>query len=449
MSNFKLKNKAFKIAFEISPLMTASGTFGDKSGVYRYTYGLISSLSSFLKKKDKNATIFLFTFNYDLLKQPLNPELYSLLKNKNVIYLNKLPNINQENMIYNDLFDFPPLRIILKLADKIFNIKSFYKQIINRFRFNNYLKILDKEFKKNSIKTIVHSETSFYPLNNYRNIITIYDLTAFIVPEFHRNETIDLQTRKLKFARKYCQDIICISQSTKRDLLKYSPEFKNKNIIIAYPGIDDSFKSNKETKKSTLIQTTNIVSNRRITLIPNKYLLYYGTFEPRKNLSYLVKGFLELLETKKIPENYKLLMIGGKGWGNIRNRIIEYLRENYPNDEKSPIIIVNYINDKYLKKIIKNAYALVYPSFYEGFGLPVLESMYLGTPVITSANSSLTEVGGSAPLYVDPNNFLDIKNKISYLIKNKTIASTMAKDGIVQSQKFSWEKTAKKLYDFI
>jgi len=434
------------IAFEISPLITASGTFGDKSGVYRYTYGLISSFSKLLQEKNKEAKIFLFSFNYDLLKQPLNPELYSLFKKKNISYLYNFPKIDKvDNEIINNFF----LRQSVSLLNKIFNFKSLYNSIKDRLRFNTYLKFLDKEFKKRKIKIIIHSETCFFPLNNYKHVITIYDLTAIFMPEFHRAETIDLQKRKLRFANEYCQGIICISESTKQDLLSYSKSFKRKKIIIGYPGVDSIFKSNPPKEKVTSLKAMCSINKKKIIIKPKKYLLYYGTFEPRKNLFYLMRAFLDLLVSKRIPPDFKLFMIGGHGWGNAKSRIAEYLQENFPAEEKLPVIISNYASDNYLTKIIRNAYALVYPTFYEGFGLPVLESMSLGTPVICSKNSSLTEVGGDAVLYVNPKDFLNLKYKIAYLINNPKVAHMMSKQGILQSKKFSWEKSSHQLYDFL
>ncbi|EKE14741.1 MAG: glycosyl transferase, group 1 [uncultured bacterium] len=436
------------IAFEISPLMTASGSFGDKSGVYRYTYGLISSYAKMLQQKNKSVKIFLFSFNYDLLKQPLNPELYNLFKKKNVTFLNSFPKIDKDKTIDDEYISNYLLKYALKIINKIFPFKPFYRKIKDRFRFNTYLKLLDREFKLKNIKTIVHSETCFFPLNGYKHVITIYDLTTVFVPEFHRVETIDLQKRKLRFASDYCDGIVCISQSTKTDLLSYSDSFRNKKIMIGYPGIDAIFKTpiiNKSADLGALCQ----INNKKIELKAKKYLLYYGTFEPRKNLFYILRAFLDLLETKKIPKDFKLLMIGGQGWGNVKKRTIEYLKENYPTEEKLPVIISNYASDNYLKKIIKNAYALVYPSFYEGFGLPVLESMYLGTPVICSRNSSLTEVGGDAVLYVNPRDFMNLRYKIAYLINNPSVAKEMVKKGLIQSKKFSWEESSHQLYDFL
>jgi len=428
--------------------MTASGSFGDKSGVYRYTYGLISSYAKMLQLKDKNIKIFLFSFNYDLLKQPLNPELYNLFKKKNVSFISSFPKIDKEKTIDDEYISNYFLKFAVKTINKIFPFKSFYHKIRDRLRFNTYLKLLNKEFQKRRIETIVHSETCFFHLGNYKNVITIYDLTTVFVPEFHRVETIDLQKRKLRFASDYCDGIICISESTKQDLLSYSDSFKNKKIIIGYPGIDSVFEKPMISDKAYLGALCQI-NNKKIKLEQKKYLLYYGTFEPRKNLFYLVRAFLDLLESKKIPKDFKLLMIGGQGWGKVKTRVIEYLKENYPTEEKLPVIISNYASDNYLKKIIKNAYALVYPSFYEGFGLPVLESMHLGTPVICSRNTSLIEVGGDAVLYTNPRDFMNLRYKIAYLVNNPKVAKEMVKKGIIQSKKFSWEKSSRQLYNFL
>jgi len=436
------------IAFEISPLITASGSFGDKSGVYRYTYGLISSYAKMLQKKDRNKQIFLFSFSYDLLKQPLNPELYNLFKKKNVTFLNSFPKIDKDKTVDDEYISNQILKFSIKIVNKVFPFKSIFRKIKDKLHFHNYLRLLYQEFKKRSIDIIVHSETCFYPLSGYENVITIYDLTTVFVPEFHRTETIDLQKRKLRFAIDFCDGIICISESTKQDLLSYSSSFKSKKIMIGYPGIDPVFKT-RTIKTNAYLGALCQVNNKKVKLEPKKYLLYYGTFEPRKNLFYIIRAFLDLLETKKIPKDFKLLMIGGQGWGKVKTGIIEYLKEIYPTEENLPIIISNYASDNYLKRIIKNAYALVYPSFYEGFGLPVLETMSLGTPVICSRNSSLTEVGGDAVLYVNPRDFMNLRYKMAYLINNPKLVGAMVKKGLVQSKKFSWEESSQQLYGFL
>jgi len=279
-------------------------------------------------------------------------------------------------------------------------------------------------------------------------VITIYDLTAIFMPEFHRAETIDLQKRKLRFANEYCQGIICISESTKKDLLKYYPSFKKKKIIIAYPGINLLINQSITKEEEIFDDIVFLTKKNGQRLSEKKYLLYFGTFEPRKNIISLINSFINLHEKKEISSDLKLVLIGGEGWGDIKKMIIDYLNENFPIKSKSNIILFNYLSDKYLFTLIKNAYATVYPSLYEGFGLPVLESMKLGTPVICSNNSSLPEVGGEAVLYFNTNNNQDLKDKIKLLIGNSRLAKELSKKGIEQSKKFDWKETAKKLYQF-
>ncbi len=440
------------IAFEISPLITASGTFGDKSGVYRYHLGLLQALANLSKSKDKKIKIVLFSFNRDLLlNYPLNPQVFQLLDNKTVFLINRLPQLADTNWEDKIIFNFPSVKTFLKILNRVLNLKSLYSDCINSLRFNQYLKFLVNQFLKKKDDVVFHSETGFFPLKMFKNIITIYDLTAVIKPQFHRLATVDLQKRKLIFAKKFCQGIICISRSTKEDLLKHSKSFQDKKIVIGYPGLDSVFylPSGNKTSSYPINDLNLILKSQQNKIKRKKYLLYYGTFEPRKNLIYLVKAFTELQEAKEIPRDFKLILSGGEGWGNVKKSIINYIKENSPYGEKNNIIVLNYLSDRILIGFIKNAYALVYPSLYEGFGLPVLESMALGTPVICSHNSSLPEVGQEAVLYIDANNFFDLKDKIKYLINKPELAYELSKRGLVQSKKFTWNKTANKVYHFL
>ncbi len=442
------------IAFEISPLITASGTFGDKSGVYRYMYGLLKGMADHIKKNKLDIKIYLFSFNPHFLKTPINPEIYDLIDKKRIILLRRDPPYTQKiGIIYKIIKKLLYTKnIVIKIINKIFFIKFFLNQISDRLEFQTYLLVLDEEFKKRDIKVIFHSETGFFNIGNYKNVVIMYDLTPINMSELHRMETKDLIKRKLSFTEISCNGIICISKSTKDDLIKYSSIFKTKKITVCYPGLDALFQNSisKKTNKITSIKSINLMLKKyKASINYKKYLLYYGTFEPRKNILYLVKAFMDLQKEKQIPSDFKLILIGGEGWGMVKEKIKNYLLEEYPIEEQRNILLLDYINDKYLIKFIRGAYAVVYPSLYEGFGLPVLESMALGTPVITSNTSSLPEVGGHSVLYVNPWDFFDIKEKMRYLIKNKTFAKELSNDGIVQASKFTWEDSVNKIMRFI
>ena len=434
------------VAFEISPLLLASGSFGDKSGVYRYHYGLIKAYGEYLKKNKINDKIILFSFNRDLISFPLTRDIYKLLDNPAFKIINQLPSDNRTMNYYSNIFKIF-IKPFLKVINKVFSFKKLYYFLISDFYFKKYIKSLKIELKKNEVKIIYHSETSFYPLGGFKNVITVYDLTPIILPFFHREETRDLTQRKLNFTTRHCQGIICISEATKKDLLTQYPGNNHKKITICYPGLDHVF--NKKNYQQELFKDLQIIAQQQAPKLKRKrYLLYYGTFEPRKNLNNLVESFVELQKEKKIPSNFKLVLMGGDGWGKIKKGIINYVKENFPNKKKNNIIVFDFLNDSYLITLIKNAYAFIYPSFYEGFGLPVLESMSLGIPVICSRVSSLPEVGEKSVIYIDPHNFSDLKEKIRYLINNPQIANDYKRSGIVQSKKFNWNKSVSKLHNF-
>lgn len=436
------------IAFEISPLITASGAFGDKSGVYRYMYGLLTSLIEHIKKHEPDSVIVLFSFSPDLLASSVNPEITHLVDNKHVFilgYSNDLTITERKEHFYDDIISFPLIKLPLKIINKVFQVRNIYRKILRKYIFMRYIHDLKKEFTKLNISTIIHSETGFYYLEDFKNVITIYDVTTVLLPYLHREATRDLQERKLEFAKKFCDGIIVISQSTKKDLQKYSKKFKKKNVVVAYPGINEQLLA----EKKTMDQLNRLLISRGTSIKRNKYLLYYGTFEPRKNIIYIVQAFSELINEKVVPKDMKLVLIGGKGWGNIKEQVVSFINENSPHKSESQFIILDFISDSYLASFIRNAYALVYPSLYEGFGLPVLEAMTLGTPVITSNISSLPEVGGKAVSYVKPKDYKDIKKKMKYLIKHPEYAKVLARKGKAQSKTFSWSSSAHNVYNFI
>lgn len=435
------------IAFEISPLLTASGTFGDKSGVYRYTFGLLNALIHKIKKDHPEDKIYLFTFNGSYLFYSLNPEIAKLIDNKQVFlvgYTEKLivPKKHDSDLI--EYLSFPLIKIPLKILDKTLGLRKFLARKKLDREFRNYVKQLKRDFTTLRIDAVYHSETGFYPIGEFKNVITIYDLTTELLPTFHREETCDLQHRKLRFAKKHCSGIVTISKATMEDLQEFSDHFKKKKMIVAYPGLDETFKHPADH-----VNINDVIKTKGQAIETKKYLLFYGTFEPRKNIVYTIRAFADLYERGEIPKDFKMVLIGGHGWGNIKEMALHFIKENYPVAEHNPFIILDYVNDTYLKAIIKNALAVVYPSIYEGFGLPVLESMALGTPVICSNNSSLPEAGGDAALYVNPKNFEDVKEKMRYVVHHPEAVEELSSKGLLQSKKFNWEEAAQDVYHLL
>lgn len=438
------------IAFEISPFITASGSFGDKSGVYRYMLGILERFVTLAKKNDTK--LVLFSFNESALKLPINPDIYKLIDNVNVFFIDKRKDEDTDTpfgLIIKKIFSLRSNSFI-RLINKIFFIKYFLEDISNRIKFNSYLTFLNRTLIKYKIKSIFHSETGFFKIGNFKNIIVVYDLTPILLPEFHRKANRELQARKLRFIQDCADGIICISKHTKYDLLKNFKSLKTKPVTVIYPGLDKIFQKQKQSNKDVNFKDIkSIVKSKGNIIEKKKYILYYGTFEPRKNAIQLVRVFSDLQKNNKIPKRFKLVMSGGEGWGGIKKSINNFINENYPIPKKNNIILLNFLSDEYLIDLITNAYAVVYPSIYEGFGLPVLECLALGTPVICSDKSSLPEVGGNAVLYIDPKNYFNLSDKLKILIKKKNLAKKMSVTGILQSKKFNWDHSGDKAYNFI
>ncbi len=443
--------KPINIAIEITPLLNASGTHGDKSGVYRYMMGLISALGDLYVKDKLNSNIVLFTFNRKLLTRPLSPDLMDLVNNKAFIFLNDFKEYSGEpklgafvnTLTSKNIF----IKFFLKVINKLFGIKNIYHNARENIQFQDYVRYLNSKFKQLNIQIVFHSETGFYNIPGYKNIITVYDLTTFLLPALHRQETITLHKRKLAFARDYCNGIICISNSTRKDLLKYFPSIGDERAIVVYPGININI---FDYDNAGIFNELRLyIKNDGQRLEKKKYLLYYGTFEPRKNIINLVRSFIDLQKHGDIPKNMRLVLAGDDGWGNIKTMIENYIEENYLIRNKCNIILLDFLGDKYIVSLIKNASAVVYPSLYEGFGLPVLESMTLGTPIICADSSSLPEVGGKAALYFDSKNHQDLEEKIKLLVRNSRLKKELSRMGIEQSKKFSWQKSSRQLYNFL
>jgi glycosyltransferase involved in cell wall biosynthesis len=173
-----------------------------------------------------------------------------------------------------------------------------------------------------------------------------------------------------------------------------------------------------------------------------EYFVFVGGIHPRKNLMNLLKAF-SLFKTRQ-HTNMKLLVVGRRAWQ--YNETIEKLKSYKYRDE---VKMLGYLPDDELARIIAGAYALVFPSYFEGFGVPILEAMQSGVPVVTSSTSSMTEIGGDAALYADPNDPTEIAEQLKKIFKDETLRSQLIDKGKIQASKYSWDKTAELMWQAI
>lgn len=266
---------------------------------------------------------------------------------------------------------------------------------------------------------------------NAKKIITVHDVIPMIHPEWFPDDLYCLFNNKLRKCYEDCDHIISDSYSTKNDLIKIFNIPRDK-ITTIHLGKSESFSPKKSNNPSLFIKDLNCFP----------YILSVCTLEPRKNLQRVIEAFITLKDNNKSFNDIKLVLTGAPGWNNDSIYAI-YEQSVYKND----IIFTGYLNVNDLYEIYRYANAFIYPSFYEGFGLPILEAMASGVPVVTSSNSSLTEVGGESVIYVDPSDIDSIADGIIAALFDSRIRDKCISSGLERSKNFSWEKTAKETLD--
>lgn len=251
-------------------------------------------------------------------------------------------------------------------------------------------------------------------------LATIYDLSFARFPEsFNRLNRIYLLWAVKNSVRR-ANRIIAISESTKRDLMKMF-DARLEQIKVIYCGVDSSF-SPAKNQNDTMTRAK----------MPAEFILHVGTIEPRKNIVHLIRAFAQAKRAAHLP--HQLVLVGARGWKytEIDQTIAQ---ENVVND----VIFPGYVPQDELPAWYRAAELFVYPSLYEGFGLPPLEAMASGTPVITSNAASLPEVVGEAAIQVSPTDQVALVDAIIRALSDSTLREQMSARGIDQAKKFSWK----------
>lgn len=298
------------------------------------------------------------------------------------------------------------------------NFRFFKKLKIRRLAWQQIL--LPYQIKKDKIE-IFHSPSYFLPIISppIPMIITIHDLSILIYPQkIKKSLRKFIDPYLLIFSAQKAKKIIADSESTKKDIIKILriPAEKIEVIYLA-------------AQK----QEVNFLESP----FSFPYILFVGTLEPRKNIVNLIEAFKILKNTTKLP--HRLVIAGMKGWQ--YQEIFKKVKESKLDKE---VIFTGYIPAEELPAYYKNADVFVYPSSYEGFGLPPLEAMNYGTPVVTSNVSSLPEVVGDAALLINPQSPGEIADALKNILTNPKLKNDLIKCGFKQAEKFQWEKTAQK-----
>ena len=283
---------------------------------------------------------------------------------------------------------------------------------------------LSNKLLKNKEKiNVFFSPTHYLPPIAPKSVISILDVSYLKFPDLFKKK--DLYQLKIwgRLSIKKAKKILTISESSKSDIIKYYG-VKPDKIRVIYPGVKEIL--------NIKYKILNMEELKKKFGIEKEYILFVGTIQPRKNIIRLIEAFV------KLDKNLQLVIVGKKGWQ--YEEILEVPKKLGVSDK---VLFIDSASDEDLPSFYKSAKMFVLPSLYEGFGLPILEAMQNGCPVITSNISSLPEAGGDAALYVDPENVEDIKEKMEKLLSDEGLRKEMIEKGYQQVKKFSWEKSAK------
>lgn len=259
-----------------------------------------------------------------------------------------------------------------------------------------------------------------------KTVVTVHDLGAEYLPKTHQLKQrlyLGLMTRKqLKSATR----LIAVSESTKKDIVSRAQVSPSK-ISVVYEGFDEElFQPAKDSKMKEVLA--------KFGLCKNNYFLFVGTIQPRKNLERLIRAYAKVTQDPFPP----LVLAGSKGW--LSDKIYKLPKQLGIEDS---VKFLGRVEDEELPALYSGAIALLLPSLFEGFGLPLVEAMACGCPVLTSNLSSMPEVVGDAAVLVDPYSELEIAEGIDRLYKDPSLRTKLYNKGFSQVKKFSWEKAAR------
>jgi len=281
---------------------------------------------------------------------------------------------------------------------------------------------------------IIHANNFFFPKGprTARVVYTLYDLGFLAYPECTTEENRLACFNGVYNASLYADYIVSISEFSLRHFLRVFPHFPHNRISVLYGGSRFSIMEDIQG------------SNERLLFKKKQFWLNVSTLEPRKNHLTLLKGY-SLLQ-KQYGNTFPLVLVGMKGWHvSVEKMIAELGLDSY-------VEILGYVDDSTLRWLYQNCFAFVFPSLFEGFGLPVLEAMSMGVPVIVSATSSLPEIVGNNGMLVDPNSTEEICDAMHKLQTSEDLYHSQRQFMSERAERFSWQKAARRLleiYEFV
>lgn len=274
---------------------------------------------------------------------------------------------------------------------------------------------------------VFHTPSFIPPPLKGKKVITVHDLAHRLHPEFFTEEMNRHLLRHLERATHEADHIITISENTKKDLIDVMGIDQGK-ISVIYVGASDIYRPVEDPERLNQVRAKYGTGD--------EFIGFFGTIEPRKNIIGLVEAFT-LLKKRRPDLGHRLLIAGQKGW-----KYEETFKAIAESGLEDKITVTGYIQEDDLPLLMNAANLVVYPSFYEGFGMPPLEAMACGRPVVTSNTSSLPEAVGDAALTVDPSDIEGLSKAMEQVLTDKELGIEMGRKGIERAKRFTWKEAA-------
>jgi len=274
---------------------------------------------------------------------------------------------------------------------------------------------------------VLHSPYEFLPkTRRTKTVVTVHDVTFLKHPDYLDPSFVRLYSRRIKHIVNKADKIIVDSQNTQKELLEFTNASPDR-VSVIHPGVDPRFAPLKDDIK--------LRDLKRRFGISGPYILFVGAADKDKNLNRLAEAFSRLIPKH---DHLQLVFAGSLDWG------YQSLQEKFVSlCEKNKLILTGFVNEMDLPVLYSGAQVLAIPSIHEGFGLPAVEAMACGVPVLSSNTSSLPEIVEDAAVQVDPYDVDHIAEGLRSLIEDKDIHLNCAKKGLERAKSFSWENTAR------
>lgn len=410
-----------KVLYDISVLGMGFKDARARTGVFRVTEDLSTNLAV-SKEVDLNfcASISLKSVNQSIDYLQSNSDFFDVLFTAPI----------WENSIYRKVDEFIDN---INGKDKVGITSKAIRRML--YFVINKIDNRTKKITNESLADVDVFHSPYFPIPEYlqshkriKKFLTIYDLIPILYPQFFEFQE-DHLIKKALHGLKPDNWVTCISHATKNDLCNYLPTIDPDQVIVTHLAASELFYPCHNHQEIESIKTKYQIPD------DVNYILSLSTLEPRKNIDHTIRCFAKLVEQENIKDLY-LVLVGTKGWD--YEKIFNELSNL--STLKTRIIVTGYVADGDLAALYSGAMAFVYPSFYEGFGLPPLEAMQCGVPVITSNTSSLPEVVSDAGIMVSPTDTDALCQSMLDIYTQSSLRETMALQSIKQAKKFSWQK---------